>query len=76
MSSDFCFVADAFPHSGHKSAVTNVTFSADGRVLASSSVDGEIRLWDLAAGREFATIRAHSSMVGQTIVLSFIMCGR
>jgi WD40 repeat protein len=32
-----------------------VTFSADGRTLASGSLDGTVRLWDPLTGKERAT---------------------
>src|SRR5262249_8617264 len=40
--------------------VKNLAFSPDGRTLAASSyLDHEILLWDLAAGREHARLKGH-----------------
>src|SRR5271156_5256413 len=41
-----------FPQLGHTSVVLSVTFSRDGRTLASGSLDQTIKLWDVASGRE------------------------
>lgn len=41
---------------GHLRAVTAVTYSPDGKVLASVG-DGSVKLWDLATGAETTTIR-------------------
>ena len=51
-----------------------LAFSPDGRTLAASSyLDHEILLWDLAAGRERARLRGHGSPV---LSLAFAPDGR
>src|SRR5262249_47506475 len=37
---------------GHTQEVCAVGFTADGRTLASGSMDGTVRLWDLPSGKE------------------------
>jgi RNA polymerase sigma factor (sigma-70 family) len=37
---------------GHTDVVDAVTFSSDGRTLATGSMDGTVRLWDLPSGKE------------------------
>ena len=48
---------------GHSSYVYSVSFSPDGQVLASGSVDKTIKLWDVGSRREIATLKGHSSYV-------------
>lgn len=47
---------------GHSSGVSVVTFSADGSLLASGSLDETVRLWDAKTGREMQTF-SHSEIV-------------
>ncbi|KAI0987478.1 hypothetical protein GJ496_003349 [Pomphorhynchus laevis] len=39
---------------GHADTVEYLRYSPDGRLLASSSSNGQVKLWDLNAGKEFA----------------------
>lgn len=48
---------------GHGKGVTQVAFSRDGRLLASSSTDNTIRIWDLAARRELRTLTGHTANI-------------
>jgi WD40 repeat protein len=53
---------------GHSGWVLSVAFSSDGRILASASNDGMIKLWDVAAQKELGTLRGHT---GGTFSLAF-----
>lgn len=44
---------------GHQDFVDGLAFAPDGETLASGSVDGTIRLWDCASGRELALLPGH-----------------
>jgi len=49
--------------SGHHNFVNAVSFSRDGRTLASGSFDSTIKLWDLATGRELRTLTGHTGPI-------------
>jgi WD40 repeat protein len=42
---------------GHFYPLTGITFSPDGRQIASIGIDGTIRLWDVATGQPIRTLR-------------------
>jgi WD40 repeat protein len=48
---------------GHTGWVTSVTFSPDGRLLASASRGGTVRLWEAAIGRELRSFREYPGWV-------------
>ncbi|HIK27309.1 MAG: serine/threonine protein kinase [Oscillatoriaceae bacterium SKW80] len=61
---------------GHLKALRAVAFRPDGRVLATASKDGRVKLWNLQNGRLIQTIPGHSRVVfdmvfsrdGQTLI--------
>jgi hypothetical protein len=55
--------ADLFTLVGHRDAVGTVTFSPDGKRLATGSDDGTVKLWDATTGREAATFARHRQNV-------------
>jgi hypothetical protein len=48
-----------FALTGHKALVTAAAFSRDSRLLATGSLDGVIKLWNVASGKAEATWTAH-----------------
>jgi WD40 repeat protein len=48
---------------GHTHAVYCVAFSSDSKTLASASGDKTVKLWDLATGKERATLQGHTESV-------------
>ena len=51
---------DNFSLKGHNDAIWILTFSKDGKNLASGSLDGTVRLWDLDLRRERIKIAGHT----------------
>lgn len=49
--------AEVFPQLGHSNTVNAITFSSDGRLLASVGKDGAAKLWDVSAQREIRTLK-------------------
>jgi small GTP-binding protein len=48
---------------GHKGRIGRIAWSPDGRMLASPSADGTIRLWDAQTGKCLRTLRGHQGLV-------------
>jgi serine/threonine protein kinase len=52
---------------GHAWQVTSLSFSPDGRLLASGSNDNTIKLWRVADGLEVRTLTGHASSVNSVV---------
>ncbi len=48
---------------GHSEAIESLTFSKDGKLLASASDDNTVLIWDIAAGKTTQTIKGHTDAV-------------
>lgn len=56
-------VAQVEALTGHSGTITGLAFSPDGSVLASSSLDGTVRLWDVNVGAELNVLAGHTDRV-------------
>lgn len=57
----------------HKARVISVSYSPNGKTLASASADKTIKLWDVATGKEISTLTGHNDVV---TVVSFSPDGK
>jgi WD40 repeat protein/uncharacterized caspase-like protein len=48
---------------GHGRAVDKVTFSRDGKLLATAGTDNTIKIWDVAAKRDLITLSGHTANI-------------
>jgi WD40 repeat protein len=48
---------------GHRGRIRSMAYAPDGKVLATGSEDGTIKLWDAATGKELKTLTGHRSKV-------------
>jgi len=53
--------------SGHKNVVLWVNFNPDGSLLATASLDGTAKVWEVSSGRELFTLAGHQAHVSAVL---------
>ncbi len=48
---------------GHTGLIVSVSYSGDGRTLASASFDGKIHLWNISTGKKIKTFKGHTDLI-------------
>lgn len=67
---------EKFPLIGHTDRVRSIDFSSDGRVLATGSRDGTVKIWNLSDGKLLKTINIISQTSTETQDLAFSPDGK
>lgn len=64
--------------SGHDGPVYNISFSPDGKKLASAAMDGLLKVWDLQSGKELSSFKITSARLqtGEVVHVSFSPDGK
>ncbi|HEV3144844.1 MAG TPA: AAA family ATPase, partial [Gemmataceae bacterium] len=57
----------SIPGKGHAGDITSVSFSTDGKVVATASWDKTIKLWNVASGEELLTLSGHGGVVSYVL---------
>ena len=53
---------------GHTKGITSAVLSSDGKRAVSGSIDGTMKVWDTATGKELRTINGHEDVVTSVAV--------
>lgn len=57
-------------YTGHQNFVGAVAFTADGGTLASSSLDGTVKIWDVATGAPIRTLACGDGAMPHAVAIA------